>query len=60
MHPAKTQINLSIRAVWSESSLSSQWVAKSFRWTDSEAFDQAVNMRGWSERDRNLRLGAHE
>ena len=28
VHPAKTQISLGIRSVWSESSLCTQWVAK--------------------------------
>ena len=38
MHPAKTQISLGIRPVWSESSLCAQWVAKdpSFAHSDSE------------------------
>ena len=36
--PAKTQISLGIRSVWSESSLYAQWVAKdpSFLHADSE------------------------
>ena len=39
---AKTQISLGIRPVWSESSLTAQWVAKdpSFLQADSEDFDQ--------------------
>ena len=38
VHPAKTQINLGIGPVWSESSLCVQWVAKdqSFLHADSE------------------------
>ena len=28
VHPAKTQISLGIRPVWSESSLCAQWIAK--------------------------------
>ena len=38
VHPAKTQISLGIRPVWSESSLCAQWVAKdpSFLHADSE------------------------
>ena len=38
VHPAKTQISLGIRPVWSESSLSAQWVAKdtSFLHADSD------------------------
>ena len=31
VHPAKTQISLGIRPVWSESSLCAQWVAKDTR-----------------------------
>ena len=43
---AKTQISLGIRPVWSESSLSAQWVAKgpSFLHADSEDSDQAGRM----------------
>ena len=39
---AKTQVSLGIRPVWSESSLSAQWVAKdpSFLHADSEDSDQ--------------------
>ena len=42
MRPAKTQISLGIRPVWSESSLCAQWVAKdpSFLHADSEDSDQ--------------------
>ena len=42
LHPAKTQISLGIRPVWSESSLCAQWVAKdtSFLHADSEDSDQ--------------------
>ena len=42
VHPAKTQISLCIRPVWSESSLCAQWVAKdpSFLHADSEDSDQ--------------------
>ena len=38
VHPAKTQISLGIRPVWSESSLCAQWIAKepSFFHADSE------------------------
>ena len=38
VRPAKTQISLGIRPVWSESSLCAQWVAKdpSFLHADSE------------------------
>ena len=46
VHPAKTQISLGIRPVWSESSLSTQWVAKdpSFLHADSEDSDQTGRM----------------
>ena len=42
VRPAKTQLNLGIRPVWSESSLCAQWVAKDpiFLHADSEDFDQ--------------------
>ena len=42
VRPAKTQISLGIRPVWSESSLCTQWVAKdpSFLYADSEDSDQ--------------------
>ena len=42
VRPAKTQISLGIRPVWSESSLCIQWVAKdpSFLHVDSEDYDQ--------------------
>ena len=48
MRPAKTQISLGIRPVWSESSLCAQWVAKdpSFLHADSEDSDQT----GWMPR----------
>ena len=41
VRPAKTQISLGIRPVWSESSLYAQWVAKdpSFLCVDSEDSD---------------------
>ena len=46
VRPAKTQISLGIRPVWSESSLSAQWVAKdpSFLHADSEDSDQTRRM----------------
>ena len=46
VHPAKTQISLGIRPVWSESSLSAQWVAKdpSFLHADNEDSDQTGRM----------------
>ena len=44
--PAKTQISLGIRPVWSESSLCAQWVAKDPRFlhADSVDFDQTGRM----------------
>ena len=46
VRPAKTQISLSIRPVWSESSLCAQWVAKDPRFlhADSEDSDQTGRM----------------
>ena len=46
VRPAKTQISLSIRPVWSESSLCAQWVGKdpSFLHADSEDSDQTGRM----------------
>ena len=46
VRPAKTQISLGIRPVWSESSLCAQWVAKdpSFLHADSEDSDQTGQM----------------
>ena len=46
VRPAKTQISLGIRPVWSESSLCTQWVAKnpSFLHADSEDSDQTGQM----------------
>ena len=48
VRPAKTQISLGIRPVWSESSLCAQWVAKDPRFlhADSEDSDQT----GWTPR----------
>ena len=44
--PAKTQISLGIRPVWSESSLGAQWVAKDpmFLHADSKDSDQTGRM----------------
>ena len=55
--PAKTQISLGIRPVWSESSLGAQWVAKnpSFLHADSENSHQTGRCPGWSVSS----LGAH-
>ena len=46
VRPAKTQISLGIRPVWSESSLCAQWVAKdlSFLHADSEESDKTGPM----------------
>ena len=46
VRPAKTQISLGIRPVWSESSLCAQWVAKDpiFLHADSEDSDQTGQM----------------
>ena len=46
VRPAKTQISLGIRPVWSESSLCAQWVAKDPRFlhADSENSDQTGRM----------------
>ena len=46
VRPAKTQISLGIRPVWSESLLCTQWVAKdpSFLHVDSEDSDQTGRM----------------
>ena len=49
VRPAKTQISLGIRQVWSESSLYAQWVAKdpSFLHADSEDPDQTGRFVGF-------------
>ena len=46
VHPAKSQVSLGIRPVWSESSLCTQWVAKdpSFLHADREDSDQTGRM----------------
>ena len=46
VRPAKTQISLGIRPVWSETSLCAQWVAKDPRFlhAESEASDQTGRM----------------
>ena len=46
VRPAKTQISLGIRPIWSESSLCAQWLAKdsSFPHADSEDSDQTGRM----------------
>ena len=52
VHPAKTQISLGIRPVWSESSLGAQWVAKdpSFLHVDSEDWSD------WADAQADLSL----
>ena len=52
VRPAKTQISLGIRTVWSESSLSAQWVAKdpSFLRADSEDWSD------WADAQADLSL----
>ena len=58
--PAKTQISLGIRPVWSESSLCAQWVAKdpSILHADSEHSDQTGRMPRliWVFAERTLTL----
>ena len=46
MRPAKTQISLGIRPVWSESLLCAQWVTKdqSFLQEDREDSDQSISV----------------
>ena len=51
VRPAKTQISLGIRPVWSDSSLCAQWVAKdpSFLHADTEVLIRLAGCTGWSE-----------
>ena len=60
VRPAKTQISLGIRPVWSESSLFAQWIAKdpNFLHTDSEDSDQTAWMPSliWVFAGRTLTL----
>ena len=53
VHPAKTQISLGIRPVWSESSLCAQWIAKnpSFLHADNEDWSD------WADAQADLSLG---
>ena len=53
VHPAKTQISMGIRPVWSESSLCTQWVAKGpwFLHADSEDWSDWAD----AQDDRSLR-----
>ena len=58
VHPAKNQISLGIRPVWSDSSLWPQWVADdaSFLHADSEGSDQTQGTcPGWSESSLDAR-----
>ena len=41
VHPAKTQISLGIRPVWSESSLCAHWVAKDPRFLHADSEDSS-------------------
>ena len=49
MGPAKIQIRLRIRAVWSESSLGAFWIVKEAKFihADNEDSDQTVRMLIW-------------
>ena len=51
MRPAKTQISLGVRPVWSESSLCAQWVAKdqSFFMRTETTLIRLCGRPGWSE-----------
>ena len=51
VRPAKIQISLRIRAVWSESSLDTFWIAKdeTFPHAENEIFDQTAGCAGWFE-----------
>ena len=57
VRPAKTQINLGIRPVWSESLLCAQWVTKdpSFLMRTTKSLIRQGGCPGWSESS----LGAH-
>ena len=50
--PAKTQISLGIRPVWSESSLCAQWAAKDPRFLHADSKDWS----DWADAQANLRL----
>ena len=58
VRPAKSQISLGIRPVWSESSLCTQWVAKdqSFLHADSDDSDQTWLWSDWADAQADLRL----
>ena len=50
VRPAKTQISLGVRPVWSESSLCAQWVAKDPRFLLLHAGSEDSNQTGWMPR----------
>ena len=52
VRPAKTQISLGIRPVWSESSLSVQWIAKDPRFLHADSEDWSH----WANAQADLRL----
>ena len=52
VHPAKTQISLSIRPVWSESSLCASWVAKNPRFLHTHSEDWS----DWADAQADLSL----
>ena len=55
VRPAKTQISLGIRPVWSESSLCAQWASKGPRFLHADSEDSDQIRPVWSESS----LGAH-
>ena len=55
VRPAKTQISLGIRPVWSESSLCAEWVGKAFFLRTMKTLIRLGGCPGWSESS----LGAH-
>ena len=55
VRPAKTQINLGIRPVWSEYLLCAQWIAKAFFMWTAKTLIRLGGCPGWSESS----LGAH-
>ena len=48
VRPAKTQLSLGIRPVWSEPSLCAQWVAKDPNFLHADSEDSDIHP-GWSE-----------
>ena len=64
VRPAKTQISLGIRQVWSESSLCAQWVAKGPRFlhADNEDSDQTgpkTNRKRKNNDNKNISQQKH-